>query len=109
MPGLLCPCSAPSSRCRAAVDLPFQKRSDNERQPRRGPPRITVRLYHDARAAEVVEFQNERHFKPVYNYPNGEMRQRDEKVQLNRFLSEYLSTCLAHGACADRPVVVTGY
>ena len=72
-------------------------------------PRIVVRLYHDAKSAEVVEFQNERHFKPTYSYPNGEMRQRDEKAQLNRFLSEYLAACLEHGACADRQVVLADY
>jgi hypothetical protein len=72
-------------------------------------PRIVVRLYHDAKSAEVVEFQNERHFKPAYGYPNGKMRQRDEKAQLNRFLSEYLATCLEHGACADRHVVLADY
>jgi uncharacterized protein YqiB (DUF1249 family) len=69
-------------------------------------PRMIVRLYHDARSAEVVEYQNERHFKSRYSYPNGEMRQRDEKAQVNRFLSEFLAACLEHGACADRPVVV---
>lgn len=60
-------------------------------------PRLTVRMYHDARSAEVVEFQNGRWFHPVYPYPNGEMRQRDEKAQINRFLAEYLSACLSHG------------
>lgn len=70
-------------------------------------PRMVVRLYHDAKSAEVVEYQNERHFKPRYSYPNGEMRQRDEKAQVNRFLSEFLAACLEHGVCADRPVVVT--
>ena len=69
-------------------------------------PRMVVRLYHDAKSAEVVEYQNERHFKSRYSYPNGEMRQTDEKAQVNRFLSEFLSACLEHGACADRPVVV---
>ena len=69
-------------------------------------PRMVVRLYHDAKSAEVVEYQNERHFKPRYSYPNGEMRQSDEKAQVNRFLSEFLGACLEHGACADQPVVV---
>jgi uncharacterized protein len=71
-------------------------------------PRLTVRMYHDARSAEVVEFQAGRRFHPVYAYPNGEMRQRDEKAQINRFLAEYLSACLCHGVAEDEPVVVTG-
>ena len=70
-------------------------------------PRLTIRLYHDARTAEVIEFQNERRFNAVYEYPNGEMRQRDEKAQINRFLSEYLSACLSHGATVEQQVVVT--
>lgn len=70
-------------------------------------PRLTIRLYHDARTAEVIEFQNGRRFDPVYDYPNNEMRQRDEKAQINRFLSEYLSACLSHGATVEQHMVVT--
>jgi len=65
-------------------------------------PQLSIRMYHDTRSAEVVEFQNEERFRPVYAYPNQRMRQRDEKVQVNRFLSEYLSACLTHGAATSR-------
>ena len=61
------------------------------------PPTMAVRLYHDARSAEVVEVRNENRFKEVYEYPNPKMRARDEKVQVNRFLGEYLSICLRYG------------
>jgi uncharacterized protein YqiB (DUF1249 family) len=71
-------------------------------------PRLMVRMYHDARSAEVVEFQDGRRFHPVYTYPNGEMRQRDEKAQINRFLAEYLSACLYHGFAEDEAVVAGG-
>ena len=70
-------------------------------------PGFTVRLYHDARCAEVVEYQRARHFKAVYPYPNGAMRQRDEKVQVNRFLGEFLSYCLRNGVALPEPAVVT--
>jgi len=60
-------------------------------------PSLTIRLYHDARCAEVVEYQGKRHFRAVYDYPNEDMRHPDEKAQINRFLSEYLALCLAHG------------
>jgi hypothetical protein len=60
-------------------------------------PRLRVRLYHDARSAEVVEFQGARHFRPSYVYPNHQMHLPDEKAQVNRFLSEFLALCLAHG------------
>ncbi len=70
-------------------------------------PMMTVRLYHDARNAEVVEYQRARHFKAVYAYPNDSMRQRDEKVQVNRFLGEFLSYCLTHGVAVHERVLVT--
>ena len=63
--------------------------------------RIKVRLYHDARCAEVIEFQGQRHFAPRYDYPNALMRQPDEKVQINHFLRELLSLCLRHGVARE--------
>jgi uncharacterized protein YqiB (DUF1249 family) len=68
-------------------------------------PRLKVRLYHDAQSAEVIEFQNARRFAAVYPYPNAEMRQPDEKAQVNRFLGEYLMLCLAHDGEIERPVL----
>ena len=60
-------------------------------------PALSVRLYHDARSAEVVEYQRDDHFRAVYDYPNRHMRLPDEKAQVNRFLGEFLSMCLVHG------------
>lgn len=60
-------------------------------------PRLAVRLYHDAQSAEVVEFHGARHFRPSYAYPNQRMHLPDEKAQVNRFLGEFLSLCLANG------------
>ena len=60
-------------------------------------PTVTVRLYHDARMAEVVDFRRLKQLRSVYEYPNTNMYQVDEKAQLNEFLSEWLSSCLAHG------------
>jgi len=70
-------------------------------------PRLTVRLYHDAQTAEVTAYQGEDRFEGRYEYPNGKMRQPDEKVQLNRFLGEYLTLCLAQGR-EPVPVVLGG-
>jgi len=69
-------------------------------------PSLTVRMYHDARSAEVVEYQQARHFQAVYDYPNPTMRQPDEKVQVNRFLGEFLAMCLEHGVAVNEPVLV---
>jgi uncharacterized protein YqiB (DUF1249 family) len=60
-------------------------------------PRMRVRLYHDARSAEVVDYLGARHFRPSYAYPNNRMHLPDEKAQVNRFLSEFLAMCLANG------------
>lgn len=68
-------------------------------------PSITIRMYHDARSAEVVEYQGKRHFRAVYDYPNEDMRHPDEKAQINRFLGEYLSLCLTHGIAMDVTVL----
>ena len=67
---------------------------------------IKVRLYHDARSAEVIEFQGQRRFEAEYEYPNPEMRQPDEKAQVNRFLSEFLKVCLRHGVAHEERVMI---
>lgn len=64
-------------------------------------PNMRIRLYHDAKSAEVVAYQQQNRFHSTYKYPNRRMHQPDEKVQLNRFLSEYLSLCLAIGMTSD--------
>lgn len=60
-------------------------------------PRLEVRVYHDARMAEVVSAENARRLRSIYAYPNAAMHQPDEKTQLNLFLGEWLSHCLACG------------
>lgn len=60
-------------------------------------PQLRVRVYHDARMAEVVRAENAQHFRGRYPYPNAAMHQPDEKTQLNLFLGEWLSHCLACG------------
>jgi uncharacterized protein len=60
-------------------------------------PQMEVRVYHDARMAEVIGAQSARRFHGVYPYPNASMHQPDEKTQLNLFLGEWLSHCLACG------------
>ena len=60
-------------------------------------PAMQVRLYHDARMAEVVTSQHIRQIKPRYDYPNRDMHQPDEKRQVNNFLKEWLQMCLNLG------------
>jgi len=60
-------------------------------------PQFEVRLYHDARLAEVVSCQQVRRFKAVYDYPNLEMMQPDEKRQINLLLRDWLLLCQRQG------------
>jgi len=60
-------------------------------------PILVVRIYHDARMAEVICRKQRRQLQGFYPYPNEQMHHPDEKAQLNRYLAEWLSHCLAHG------------
>ena len=59
-----------------------------------------LRIYHDARLAEVIAYQDHHYFKPHYDYPNSRMYHPDEKYQVNRLFGEWLQYHLASG----RPV-----
>ena len=56
--------------------------------------RMKVRLYHDARVAEVLAYQGVRAIQPFYPYPNPKMFQPYEKRRVNQFLAEWLRHCL---------------
>ena len=60
-------------------------------------PKMTIRLYHDARVAEVISNQGIKQVKPRYDYPNDKMHLPDEKQQINQFLKEWLQLCLKLG------------
>jgi uncharacterized protein len=60
-------------------------------------PTMIIRLYHDARMAEVNSSQHIRWIKPRYDYPNENMHLPDEKQQINQFLKEWLQLCLQQG------------
>lgn len=64
------------------------------------PLQLQVRIYHDARLAEVVGYQGCRYIPPAYAVPLGGCFQRDERRQLNRLLHEILWRCLRGRASA---------
>jgi uncharacterized protein len=64
-------------------------------------PKLTLRMYHDAKLAEVLAWEGHKRLRPRYEYPNQSMYQSDEKYQLNRFLGEWLALCLDHGHSLD--------
>lgn len=64
---------------------------------------IRVRAYHDLKTAEVLEFGRARVPAPRNPYPNSQMHQRDEKIQWNLFLGEWLSHVAGWGYAANVP------
>ena len=64
---------------------------------------LKVQVYHDVEMAEVVAWSRHRPRQGRYEYPNKNMYHADEKAQLNRFLSDWLSQCLAQGHILDNP------
>ena len=51
---------------------------------------LSIRVYHDARLAEVISYQGQSRLRPRYDYPNHKMYLPDEKRQANHFLLEWL-------------------
>ncbi|RYY01577.1 MAG: DUF1249 domain-containing protein [Gammaproteobacteria bacterium] len=64
-------------------------------------PRLTVRMYHDAKLAEVLAWEGHKRLRPRYEYPNQSMYHADEKLQINQFLGELLTRCLSEGHQVD--------
>lgn len=58
---------------------------------------MAVRLYLDARMAEVVSSGAQRVRLLRYAYPNDQMYSRDEKNQINRFLGKWLEHFIKFG------------
>lgn len=63
---------------------------------------MKVRIYHDAKVAEVISYQGVHALQAFYPYPNPKMLQPYEKRRVNRFLGEWLTYCLARGYLLSR-------
>ena len=70
---------------------------------------LTVRLYNDAKVAEIVHHDYHQRIKPSYGYPNPKMHQKDEKYQLNAFLYDWLVACVERGQSSDPRLLVYGH
>lgn len=68
-------------------------------------PTLQIRLYHDARMAEVVSFAGFRRARSRYAYPNELMFHSDEKAQWNAFLADWLRYCLRHGLAGQSVLI----
>jgi uncharacterized protein YqiB (DUF1249 family) len=73
-------------------------------------PRLVVRMYHDAKLAEVLAWEGHKRLRPRYEYPNRAMYHADEKLQINQFLGEWLMLCLNEGHSIEEvmPMFVDG-
>ncbi len=56
---------------------------------------LKIRVYSDARVAEVLTYQNKTGFARIYTYPNKKVRYPIEKRRVNQFFSEWLEYCIA--------------
>ena len=63
--------------------------------------RMVVRLYHDARLAEVLHYQESEKLKSDYASSNPELRHKDEKKQANRLLWEWFNRLVKRRTRAD--------
>lgn len=71
-------------------------------------PCLTLRMYHDAKLAEVLAWEGHKRLRPRYDYPNQQMYQSDEKLQINQFLGECLALCLNQGRAVDSVTSMAG-
>ena len=69
-------------------------------------PSMLVRVYHDASTAEVISYQGHRNLQSRYAQPNPKMYHPDEKMQVNKFLGEWLSHCLRVGRSLEAPDII---
>lgn len=86
-----------TSTIRISQQLVASKAKDLDALSHYNAPEMIVRVYHDAKTAEVTSYQNHKYFKAVYPVPNPSMYQCDEKEQLNLFLAEWLNLCINEG------------
>jgi uncharacterized protein YqiB (DUF1249 family) len=59
--------------------------------------KLLVRLYNDVKMAEIICWDQHRNWLPQYSYPNKNMYHPDEKLELNRFLGDWLAFCRKQG------------
>ncbi len=60
-------------------------------------PFMKIRVYHDARVAEVLSYQCHSQFQIFHPDATLNVQNLREKCRINRFLSEWLDYCIAHG------------
>ena len=72
-----------------------------------GELRMNVRVYHDARLAEVVGYQGIERLLARYELPNAGMLHRDEKRQANLLLHDWLEMFISHYRQPGRIAIIS--
>ena len=60
-------------------------------------PRARIRVYHDARAVEVISHSRRKATRTLQPSSNGQLPELDRKWELNRFLQKWLGFCHRQG------------
>jgi uncharacterized protein YqiB (DUF1249 family) len=60
-------------------------------------PRARIRIYHDARAVEVISHCRRKASRTVQPWSQGQLPELDRKWELNRFLQKWLGFCHRQG------------
>lgn len=63
----------------------------NDSMPKFMATEIEFRVYHDAQMVEVIGFQKQTRLRQNYPYPNPKLHQKDEKMQVNTLLKDWLN------------------
>ena len=76
-------------------------------------PRARIRIYHDARAVEVIGHCRRKISHKVHRWRRGQMPELDRKWELNRFLQKWLGFCHRQGhlflRCTAQPLDVSPF
>lgn len=70
-------------------------------------PKIEFRLFHDAQMAEVLTYQQTGRIRQKYDYPNPNLFQQDEKIQINQLLKEWLHLSLSKSSLVTKQKVAS--
>lgn len=54
------------------------------------------RVYHDAQMLEVISYQKQTRIRANNPYPNEHLHHKDEKLQVNQLLKDWLSLAVKH-------------
>ncbi len=85
------------SAAKYTVDVHIEQTSHCLSEHGIGPLSLLVRVYHDAKVAEVLSKCYHSRLLPTQGYPNPNMHHKDEKYQANALLHDFLAVCLKRG------------